>query len=194
MTLRLLFTTAAILALCACKPVEEAPPPGPEPKAATPAPVAAEPAPEGKVIPLTSDGFGALKIGMSEADAEAAIGGFRDGSPSAECHQRAVKDASLGLVVMFEEGRVSRISLGQGSPVQTDHAIGLGAIEPAVRAAYEGAEVVSEPHKYLAPPAKRLIHWDRPPVRGTVYEINEDGRVVAIYAGGPSIQYVEGCS
>ena len=32
-----------------------------------------------------------------------------------------------------------------------------------------------------------------PGLRLRVYEIGEDGRVVHIHAGGPSITYVEGC-
>jgi hypothetical protein len=185
---RILLAAAAVLALSACKPaVTEAPPPASAPPAAKP------PAPAGKVIPLTSEGFGALKIGMTEAEASTAIGGFKDGEASAECHERAVMDASLGLVVMFEEGRISRISAGEGSHVQTDHALAVGATEAAVRAAYPDG-LIQEPHKYLMPPAKRLTHWDKAPVRGVLYEIGEKQTVIGISAGGPSIQYVEGCS
>jgi hypothetical protein len=53
-------------------------------------------------------------------------------------------------------------------------------------------------------PAAYLIAWNGGPrsesyvedqaARGISYEVGSDGRVQAIHAGGPSIQYVEGCA
>ena len=73
----------------------------------------------------------------------------------------------------------------------------------AVKAAY-GPSAVASPHKYSSAPAEYVTVWSPPTsgtayvqdpnARGVVYEIGMDGRVAAIRGGGPSIQYVEGCS
>jgi hypothetical protein len=72
-----------------------------------------------------------------------------------------------------------------------------------VKAGYGDSAKVT-PHKYEAAPAEYITVWDggvrsEPYVqdeaaRGLVYEIDGSGNVAAIRAGGPSIQYVEGCS
>ena len=60
-----------------------------------------------------------------------------------------------------------------------------------------------EPHKYEPAPAGYITVWSRgggsgyvedPDARGLVFEVGQDGAVKAIRAGGPSIQYVEGCA
>lgn len=192
MILRTLTPLAAILALAACKPAEAPPAPAPQEAPVAAVPVDKTVAPSGKVIPLSSEGFGALKIGMSEADADAAMK-FTPGQASKDCHYRSPKDATLGLLVMFEEGMASSIRTSKDSTLKSDRAITLGMTEEAVRTAYSGG-LEEEPHKYLKAPAKRLIHWDQKDLRGMLYEIDEAGKVISISAGGPSIRYVEGCS
>ena len=43
-------------------------------------------------------------------------------------------------------------------------------------------------------PAEHLTAWASPGQRGVRYVVGQDGRVEEIHAGGPAIQYVEGCS
>ena len=67
-----------------------------------------------------------------------------------------------------------------------------------------GASAVATPHKYQDKPAEYITVWDGGPrkepyvqdeaARGLVYEIDGTGKVGMIHAGGPSIQYVEGCA
>ena len=151
--------------------------------------------------PLTSDGWGPLRIGMTRAQVVAAAG--EDANPDAvggpdpdSCDEFRPSRAPAGLLVMIESGRLTRISVGSSSEVASDRGIAIGDDATAVRRAY-GEAVQSSPHKYVAAPAAYLTIWSLEPpspnARGLQYEVGQDGRVSRIHAGGPSIQYVEGC-
>jgi hypothetical protein len=66
------------------------------------------------------------------------------------------------------------------------------------------ATLRAEPHEYESPEGEYLTAWTKhppapdamadPAARGIRYEVSMTGRVAAIHASGPSIQYVEGCS
>ncbi len=169
-------------------------------KVAAPAAPAAEPV-------LTAEGYGPLRIGMTLAAVEAAMGAdsdpATDGGPEPEsCDQFRPARAPAGLLVMIEEGRLTRISLHDGSKVATDKGLRVGAARAEVRAAY-GPELRSEPHEYESPEGEYLTVWTRedrgpdgfagPEARGIRYEVGATGRVDVIHAGGASIQLVEGC-
>lgn len=103
---------------------------------------------------------------------------------------------------MIENGRLTRISVINNSPVKTDRGIGLGATVAAVREAY-GDDLRSQAHKYEDPPAHYLTSLSQDgreegenlqSARGIRFEMNGTGKVVLIHAGGPSIKYVEGCA
>ena len=169
--------------------------------ATSPPPASAEPS-------LTAEGYGPLRIGMTRGEVVEALG--EDSEPNAvggpepdRCDQFRPLRAPEGMLVMIEGGRLTRISLIRGSPLKTDRGFGVGDAAAAVKAAYgAGAEVT--PHKYEGAPAEYVTVWQGgprgpayvpdPAARGMVYEIGGDGRVQAVHAGGPSIQYVEGCS
>jgi hypothetical protein len=181
---------------------EAAPPAIP---AAAPAPA---PAPTAEPV-LTADGYGPLRIGMTRAEVVKAVGEDSDpeavGGPDPEaCDEFHPGRAPKGLLVMIEAGRLTRISLVRDSKVKTDRGLGLGATAAAVRAAY-GPALSAEPHKYEDKPAEYLTFRtkDAPKgagaatlatARGMLYEIGSKGTVQRISAGGPSIQYVEGCA
>ena len=97
---------------------------------------------------------------------------------------------------MIEKGYLTRISLGRGSTITTDRGFGVGVEGSAVAAAY-GTKAVTSPHKYLAEEGAYITAWSvappNPNPRGIVYEVDTDGRVNRIHAGGKSITYVEGC-
>lgn len=151
--------------------------------------------------PLTAEGWGPLRIGMSRAEMVAALGEDANphavGGPDPEtCDQLRPERAPEGMLVMLERGRVTRISLSHPAQVRTASGIGIGDRGSEVRAAY-GADLDALPHKYRAVPAEYLTIWTKPPpdpeARGVRYEIDVDGLVFHIHAGGPSIEYVEGC-
>jgi hypothetical protein len=152
---------------------------------------------------LTAEGWGPLRIGMTRAQVVAAAG--PDANPSAvggpdpeSCDQFRPRSAPQGLLVMIERDTLTRISMSRSSAIRTDAGFAVGDSAGVVLRHY-GARAAVTPHKYQSAPAKYLTVWarGRPPAssaRGIVYEIGGDDRVMHIHAGGPSIQYVEGCS
>ena len=147
------------------------------------------------------DGWGTLRIGMTRAEVVAAAG--EDANPDAvggpdpdACDQFRPARTPRGLLVMLEEGILTRISLSEGTGIRTAAGIGVGDPAAAVMAAH-GADAVTTPHKYQDAPARYIAVWrtpqPAPDARGIVYEIGGDDRVMHIHAGGRSIEYVEGC-
>lgn len=175
----------------------------------TPAPAAeVAPPPVADANALTSTGWGPLKIGMTLDEVTAAAGPDSDpdsvgGADPASCDQFRPANAPEGILVMIEQGKLTRISLVEMSDIKTDKGLGIGDTADAVKAAY-GAGITVTPHKYAPAPAEDIIVWDGGPrsepyvedaaARGVRYEIDATGKVGAIHAGGPSIQLVEGCS
>lgn len=205
----LLLAAACGLSLGACGPGEDvavATDVAPAPAATAPAPLA--PVAQTDSAILAPAGIGALRIGMTRAEVEAAMGGDSNpgavGGPEPEaCDEFRPANAPAGVLVMIEEDRLTRISLVDPSPVKTPDGFSVGAAAADVKAAYGDRATVS-PHKYQDAPAEYVTVWEGGPrsepyvedeaARGLVYEIDGSGLVSAIRAGGPSIQYVEGCS
>jgi hypothetical protein len=159
------------------------------------------------VAPLTAGGWGPLQIGMTLGEVVAVAGPDSDpeavGGPEPEaCDIFHPAKAPEGLRVMIEDGRLARISISDPTEVKTDRGLGPGDTPAAVKAAY-GEEMISSPHEYEEAPAQYLTVWaagaGREPyvrsseARGIRYEVDQEGRVDVVHAGGPSIQYVEGC-
>ena len=176
--------------------------PAPAPDApATPPPVVEQP-PAATSSVLSADGWEGLRIGMTRAEVVAAMGedanpGAVGGADPAQCDQFRPERAPDGMLVMVEQGRLTRISVSEPSTVETEGGLSAGDTASAVIAHF-GSRAVSGLHKYSPAPAGYITVWTvappAPAARGMVYEIGTDGRVQHIHAGGPSIQYVEGCS
>lgn len=198
--IRRLLLTSAVFALAACGAENSAAPDtAPE---STPPSVASSTTPQ-----LTAEGWGPLRIGMTRAEVVAALG--QDANPEAvggpdpaSCDEFRPERAPEAMLVMIERDRLTRISLIRSSDVTTDRGYGVGDPGDGIAAAY-GAEARREPHKYEPAPAGYVTVWSRgggsgyvedPNARGLVFEVGQDGAVKAIRAGGPSIQYVEGCA
>jgi hypothetical protein len=206
-----LFAITTVLTLAACAPeaterAEDSASVTAQPSAGSPsaAPVQSDPAPN-DTASLTAEGWGPLRIGMSRAEIEAALGADADsrsvGGPDHEaCDQFRPSRAPEGMLVMVEDGRLTRISLMRDVNIATDRGLRLGDGAAKVRAAY-GGSIVAAPHAYLSPKGGYLTVWTRgggddvrnSAARGIRYEIGADDRITAIHAGGPAIQYVEGC-
>lgn len=194
--------SAALLVLSACG----APPPEP---ADAPAEAAAqansvEPgAPVSAALKLTAQGYGPLRVGMTRAEIESALG--PDANPNAvggpdpaSCDMFRPAQAPEGLLVMVEQGVLTSVWLTRNAAVETDRALNIGDPAAEVKRVYGDAAEVT-PHKYESAPSEYITVWSTPDrrgpnARGLTYEIGSDGRVESIAGGGPSIQYVEGCA
>jgi len=148
-------------------------------------------------VSLTPKGLGPILVGMADAEVRAAAGAANvapsEGPDASDgCSQVRLQGQYTGAILMLEDGKLTRITLAEGSSLKTDRGIGVGATPAQVLAAYPGA--VSSPHKYETAPAAYITAWTDPAKEGTVFEVSSAGTVAAIHAGGPSIQYVEGCA
>lgn len=210
--MRPLASLAAAALLAACNFAE--PPPPIEAPADTPSAEAPPPAPA-DANAITADGWGPLRIGMTRAEVVAALGPDANpnavGGPDPEaCDLFRPENAPEGLHVMIQNGVLTRITLTDNTSLKTDRGFGIGDSAAAIKAAY-GADAHVSPHHYIGLPAEYITVWSSlggatldehgwlpensaPNARGIRYETNAEGAVTEIHAGGPSIQYVEGCS
>lgn len=150
---------------------------------------------------LTFDGWGPLRIGMSLAEITAAAGADAEpgavGGPDPErCDEFRPVNAPEGVLVMVENGVLTRISVSRNRDIETPEGFGVGDPSSEVLAAY-GSRARVDPHQYWEAPAKYITVWreahsDGNP-RGIRYEIDSDGNIAHLRAGGASIGYVEGC-
>ncbi len=197
-------TSVALLTLAACNAPESAKTPEAKAPESTAPTVVADVASATVLTPL---GYGPLKIGMTQAEVDAAVGAApanaAEAQPS-ECRYYHPPRAPEGLLVMVENGVLTRLTATKGSAIKTEDGVGVGYDGEQLKAKY-GAAVTVTPHKYQGAPSAYVTFWPGKPdlqgayvtdptARGLVYEIGEDGKVVSIHAGGPSIQIVEGCS
>ena len=144
---------------------------------------------------LTPDGWGPVRIGMSRAQVERAIGAKLEGEPLEDeqsCIEMAPVGPDTGVWFMFEDFKLSRISVGDPSKVTTPRGIGVGASADQVRRVYP--RIKAEPHYYEDKPSEYLTFWTVPNKRGVRFETSSKRQVQAIHAGTASIQYVEGCA
>ncbi|WP_375201635.1 hypothetical protein [Hyphococcus sp.] len=156
---------------------------------------------------LTPDGWKGLRIGMTREEITAAYGPDANpdavGGPEPEsCDEYRPEDAPDGFLLMLVNEKLARIKLMRGAAVKTDAGLGLGASAEEVKEAYDGEAIVT-PHKYVEAPAEYITVWKTgqtgpdyvqdETARGIRYVIDKEGKVQTIQAGGPAIQYVEGC-
>jgi hypothetical protein len=160
--------------------------------------LAAAPAMAQRPVPLTPDGYGPARIGMTRAQVERALNVRLEGTPvndANECIEMAPRGAGphRNLVFMFENRRLSRIAAVNNSRVTSARGIGIGATAAQVRRSY-GRSVRAEEHAYLGRPAEYLTVWTRPNRSGIRFVTDLRRRVDTIIAGNETIQYIEGCA
>jgi hypothetical protein len=145
---------------------------------------------------LAVDGLGPIRIGMTRKEVESALHTRLKGEPIEDeksCIELVPVGRDQGLWLMFEDYKLTRISIAQPSRITTPRGIGIGATAERVRRAY-GRGLKAEPHKYEGRPAEYLTYWTVPGKRGVRFETDGKRRVQSIHAGTDSIQYVEGCA
>jgi hypothetical protein len=157
------------------------------------APASAQP----RSWPLTPDGYGPVRIGMTRAQVERALAVSLAGTPVDDANVCIEMGAERGphrdLVFMFINRRLSRIAAIDASRVTTPRGLGIGATAALVRRTY-GRGLRAETHAYLGRPAEYLTFWTRPNRRGVRFVTGLDRRVEAVIAGDETIQYIEGCA
>jgi hypothetical protein len=139
---------------------------------------------------VTDGGIGKLRVGMTVAEAKAAVPGFsvpasRD---STACTYGKANSFPAGVWVMVEGGKVVRAEVRNGD-VATSTGARIGDSEARINTLYPNA--TSSPHKYT--PGG---HYLTVPGSGNNRIIFEtDGQKVVSYRAGvrPQIDYVEGC-
>jgi hypothetical protein len=149
--------------------------------------------------PLTVEGYGDMRVGMTLAEARRISRQPLNNTPLDEetpgaCveNQYATMDGDQ-LWLMFEGDRLVRITASTEAPrTRTDQNVGVGSTDAEVRAAYQN--VIEEGAHYNPPPAHNLIVWTVPEQSGLLFEVSEAGIVTAVHAGGGQIQYMEGCA
>jgi hypothetical protein len=195
------FAGMMLLALAACaKDSGDA-----KPAAPPPAPVAATDSAAGDAAPaasdgawtLRADGVGPVRVGMTLAEAAAAIpGGLADTSRlEHDCGIAKPRTGPRGLALMVVKDTVVRVEVADsGASIATALGARSGDSEARIRQLYPAARV--QPHKY-DPGAHYFIVIPGAPA-DTIHRIvfETDGKVVRQIRGGlyPPVEYVEGCS
>ena len=144
---------------------------------------------------VTERGLGPLRVGMTIAEATAALGGALVVPANADtsgCDYVQWRGAPPGVMVMVDEHRVARVDVDSAG-VATAAGARVGDSEERVKGLYPGRVVVS-PHKYedgnyltVTPDASDTTY-------AIVFETSK-GRVTRYRAGRrPQVEYVEGCS
>lgn len=173
------------------------------PAATTPAPntapVATAPSatpatPETELV-VTEHGMGALRAGMTVAEAASAIPGFKVPVRRNRnaCMYAANDGLPNGVRVMVDQGRVARVEIIEGS-IRTAKGARIGDTEERIKRLYPNQVTVS-PHKYTDGHYLTVVPAAS---ADSAYRIifETDGNKVLRYRAGtrPQVEYVEGCS
>lgn len=140
---------------------------------------------------VTEFGIGPIRVGMTVADTNAAIGGgFAAPKGGASgCTYAVLTKAPPGLAVMLEDGKVARVEVRSGS-IQTSRGARIGDSEPRLKILYPG--ITTTPHKYVAG-GHYLTVLGSDPANRIVFE-TDGGKVTTFRSGRtPAVEYVEGC-
>lgn len=144
---------------------------------------------------ITPRGLGPLRVGMTRAEAEAAVGGSLaiDGDSAwTDCGYTPSDHLPAGVHVMVESGTIARIDVDSGS-IATEAGARIGDSEERIRRLYAG-RVATTPQKYTD---GHYLTVTPATAADTVFRIvfeSDSGRVKAYRAGRlPAVEYVERC-
>lgn len=142
---------------------------------------------------LSEAGIGPVRVGMTVAEAAAALGAATAQADTQDCAYVGLAGLPAGVSLMTEQGRIVRVDADDSSRVATARGAKVGWTEAQVLAAYPGARV--EPHKYED--GHYVIAIPGAPADTTHRIVFETaGGTVTRFRGGqtPQVEYVEGCS
>ena len=153
---------------------------------------------DASVPPLSVEGYGDMRVGMPIAEARQVSGQVLDAAalediPGACSEQQYMTTDGDQLWLMFEGDVLTRVTASSEAPrTRTAQNVGVGSTDAEVRTAYQN--VIEQGAHYEEAPAHNLIVWTVPDQSGLLFEVNAQGIVTAVHAGGPSILYMEGCA
>jgi hypothetical protein len=180
------------LAVAACGRRDAGSPPAADPVKAPPT-AAADSARSADRWQLSETGIGPVRVGMTAAEAAAALPGGIAHPETQECAYVGLSGLPEGVSLMTEGGRVVRVDVDDSSAVATTRGARVGWTEARVLALYPGARV--QPHKYED--GHYLVAIPGAPADTVHRLVFETARgVVTRFRGGvvPAVEYVEGCS
>jgi hypothetical protein len=144
----------------------------------------------------TVQGVGPVKLGMTLAQAEQAMGrrlvSAWPEAATSECAYYTAEPKIEGLLFMTAQGRIVRYDV-RGASVRTRSGVAVGDSVEHVRAVY-GEQLEVSPHHYTGPEESYLTLWSSDRKTAIRFETLK-GRIDRFYAGyAEQAQYVEGCS
>ncbi len=144
---------------------------------------------------VTEAGYGPLNIGMTVADAAAAVGAPAPSTAglNPECGYPQISNIPPGVRVMAVHDTVARVDVDSGSTA-TGTGVRIGDSEARVRDAY-GSRLTVQPHKYVPNGHYMTISPIPPTDTGLRLIFETDGARVTTYRAGrvPEVQMVEHC-
>ena len=150
-------------------------------------------APAAADTPVTLQGVGELRIGMSldTLRSRYAAAAEYEPDPESDCSYWTSGDFPE-LSMMVVGGRLVRIDTDDRR-YRTRSGARVGMSEREVRALY-GAQMRVEPHPYTAPDGHYLVYRARSEPFGLIFETDR-GRVISFRVGyWENVQWIEGCS
>jgi hypothetical protein len=156
---------------------------------------------------LRMDGIGPVKVGMTLAEATAAVGKpvtAGANSPSDNCNLAKVEDGPPGLTFLVERDKptdpwhIARVDITSSSKITTVANIRVGSTEEEVRKAYsppaKSGTIKVEAHKYVD--GGHYITYDEDGPTGLLLLFETNGTKVTQFRSGQQgpVGYVEGCA
>ncbi|HTK49876.1 MAG TPA: hypothetical protein VL328_17980 [Gemmatimonadaceae bacterium] len=146
---------------------------------------------------VTPRGIGALRAGMTFAEANAALGGalvVPANEDTTTCGYLRWRGGPPGVLVMMDLHRIGRVDVDT-SAIATAEGARVGDTESRILSLYEGRVEVT-PHKYVEDGHYLTVTPADP--ADSAYRLvfeTKDGRVTRYHAGRlPSVRYIEGCA
>ncbi len=156
--------------------------------------LAAWSSPDPHAVPVTAEGWGPARVGMTLSQAVDALDGTLveiEGSSGTEGCFYMESVRAPGMRFMVEDGTLVRVETTDPR-YRTPSGVRVGQSEGQARAAYQG-RVVEKPHQYVED-GYYLVITLADARRAVVLE-TVDGQVVELRGGLlPPVLYVEGCS
>jgi hypothetical protein len=150
--------------------------------------------------PVTINGIGPVRVGMTVAEASHAAGvqiissGDDGGNP--ECSYFRPQNIPNGMGFMVTGGRIARVDIWRNSPAKTLSGAGIGSTEAEIKALFPG-QIEVTPHEYVQG-GHYLTFVPRDAGDRNfriIFETEVSGRVTQFRAGKlPEVTWVEGCA